>query len=239
MYLSSLVLSGPHVQLSKILMLLERDGTLRETMDELQFEKADYSGQPHTPCSSCGASLTGEYWQANGHPVCAPCATQLRTLTTAPTRQQMLQGALYALGAGVVAAIGYAIIVVVTGYDLALLSIGVGWLIGKAALRGAGEKGSRPLQYIALAAAYLAICGTFYAQILYGLAKQGRAINGIANYLMLYVLSLGKPYFELKEGLGGLIGLAILFFGLQQAWQQTRGATLEITGPHAMAAVQQ
>ncbi len=208
-------------------------------MDELQFEKADYGDAVRTPCSSCSTPLTTEYWQANGHPVCAPCAQQLRAFAVAPTTHQLLQGALYALGAGAVAAIGYAIIVVVTGYDLALLSIGVGWLIGKAALRGAGEKGSRPLQYIALAIAYLAICGTFFAQILYGLAREGRAVNGLASYLTLYLLSLGKPYFELQEGLGGLIGLAILFFGLQQAWQQTRGATLEITGPHAVAAVQQ
>jgi len=35
------------------------------------------------------------------------------------------------------------------------------------------------------------------------------------------VLSLGKPFYELSEGLGGILGIAILFFGLQQAWQQT------------------
>lgn len=208
-------------------------------MDELQFDKADYGGAAHTPCSSCGTALTAEYWQANGHPVCAPCAAQLRDFSTVPKPQELLRAAAYAIGAGVVAAIGYAIIVVVTGYDLALLSIGVGWLIGKAALRGAGDKGSRPLQYIALAAAYLAICGTFFGQIVYGLAQEGREVNGLAGYLTLYILSLGKPYFELQEGLGGIIGLAILFFGLQQAWQQTRGVTLAITGPHPVAAVQQ
>ena len=36
---------------------------------------------------------------------------------------------------------------------------------------------------------------------------------------------------ELSEGLGGILGIAILGFGLMQAWKQTGNAQVQLSGP--------
>jgi hypothetical protein len=131
------------------------------------------------------------------------------------------RGALFAAGAAVLCSFAYAAIIIISNYELALISIAVGWLVGTAARRGAGNQGSRPLQYVAVACTYAAIAGSLFFQVIYAYFQEGKVVASWSGYLQLGVLSLGKPFYELSEGLGGILGIAILFFGLQQAWQQT------------------
>ncbi len=138
-----------------------------------------------------------------------------------PQEVSVLRGALFAAGAGVLCSMGYAVILIVTRYELALISIAVGWLVGKAARQGAGGQGARALQYVAVACTYAAIAGSLFFQVIYAYFQEGKMVASAAGYVSLAVLSLGKPFYELQEGLGGVLGIAILFFGLQQAWQQT------------------
>jgi hypothetical protein len=53
----------------------------------------------------------------------------------------------------------------------------------------------------------------------------GAALMGLA------ILGLTSPFVELGDGFQGLIGLVILFVGVQIAWKLTAGARLEILGP--------
>jgi hypothetical protein len=49
----------------------------------------------------------------------------------------------------------------------------------------------------------------------------------------LAFLGLASPFLELQDPLHGLIGLVILFVGLQIAWKLTAGSAVpEITGPY-------
>jgi hypothetical protein len=47
----------------------------------------------------------------------------------------------------------------------------------------------------------------------------------------LLVLGLASPFLELASPLHGLIGLVILFVGLQIAWKLTAGKKVDILGP--------
>jgi hypothetical protein len=202
-------------------------------MDDLQFDKAEYSGPSGIGnCVMCARPIHDTYWHANGQNICGDCATTLQQAKQAPERSLITKGALYALGAAIGCAIAYAAILIITNYELALISIAVGWLVGKAARIGTGGLGGRPVQIVAVIATYMAISGSLFFQILYSFFKDGKVVSGPASYLMLFFISMGKPFFELQEGFGGLLGLAILFFGLQQAWQQTRAIQITLAGPY-------
>lgn len=47
----------------------------------------------------------------------------------------------------------------------------------------------------------------------------------------LALLGLASPFLELQNPVGGVIGLVILFVGIQFAWRQTAAPTLDIVGP--------
>ncbi len=203
-------------------------------MDDLQFDKAEFSNPSGIgPCVMCSTKIGSQYWHANGQVVCPNCATTLGTAQQAPARSLLLKGTLYAVISAIGCSIAYAAILIITNYELALISIAVGWLVGKAARVGTGGLGGRPVQIVAVIATYIAISGSLFFQIIYSFFKEGKVVNGILGYVYLFVISLGKPFFELQEGFGGLLGIAILFFGLQQAWQQTHGIQVAIAGPYS------
>lgn len=209
-------------------------------MDDLQFDKADYSGPTGIgPCANCGKPIGETYWHANGQNVCDACADMFKRVQQAPAQSVVVKGAIYAFGAALGCAIAYAAILIITKYELALISIAVGWLVGKAARIGTGGRGGRPVQIVAVIATYMAISGSLFFQILYAYFQEGKMVAGLWSYFVLFFLSMGKPFYELQEGLGGLLGLAILFFGLQQAWQQTHGVNIDIAGPYRSETVQQ
>ncbi|MGA2982367.1 MAG: hypothetical protein ABSG32_01060 [Terriglobia bacterium] len=56
-------------------------------------------------------------------------------------------------------------------------------------------------------------------------ANWGRAL------VMLPLVGLASPFLELQDPFHGLIGLVILFVGMQFAWKITRGISLQILGP--------
>jgi hypothetical protein len=203
-------------------------------MDDLQFDKAVFSNKAGIgPCVNCGARILSTYWHANGQPVCQNCATKLQNAQKAPSHSLLLRGAVYAFGAAIACSIAYASILIVTNYELALISIAVGWLIGKAARQGTGGLGGRPVQIVAVAATYIAISSSLFFQVLYTLFKEDREASHWTGYPLLLLYSFGRPFLELREGLGAILGIAILFFGLQQAWQQTGNATVTLAGPYS------
>ena len=53
----------------------------------------------------------------------------------------------------------------------------------------------------------------------------------------LLLLGLASPFWELSNPLNGIIGLAILAFGINIAWKLTAGPRLEILGPFRASAV--
>ena len=201
-------------------------------MDDIQFEKAEYSNPAGVgPCAMCGARILATYWQVNGTAVCPNCGGTVSAAVATPSDPMLLHGALYAVGAALACAVGYAAILTVTNYELAIVSIAVGWLVGQAARKGTNGQGGRPLQIIAVAATYVAICSSVFLQSLWILHNTDRVISDLRGYFVVFLISMGKPFLELKDGLGGILGIAILIFGLMQAWKQTGNAKLTLTGP--------
>jgi hypothetical protein len=53
---------------------------------------------------------------------------------------------------------------------------------------------------------------------------------------ILLLVGLASPFLELTTGFGGIIGLVILFVGIQIAWKITKGIELQILGPFGLKA---
>lgn len=102
-------------------------------------------------CSQCAQSLAGSYFLSAGQAWCPACTERGRLLTPAtgcrPLALAVLFGALAAVAAGGL----WAVIVILTGYQLGLVAIVVGILVGLAVRRGSGSTGGRRYQVLAMA----------------------------------------------------------------------------------------
>ncbi|ADW67743.1 hypothetical protein [Granulicella tundricola] len=129
---------------------------------------------------------------------------------------------LFGLGAAVVGCVGYAV-VGLSHIMASIVSIGVGWLVGKAMMTGSGGVGGRPYQVAAVLMTYFACSVGDMVDILH---FQGIpfALMGKLPPAFLLKLAVGLPFLQLRSNpLNGGLGLLILFFGLQAAWRIAAG----------------
>jgi hypothetical protein len=68
--------------------------------------------------------------------------------------------------------------------------------------------------------------------------KEVAKVPSLATLILGFGLLLGialiSPFLGLMGGVGGLIGLAIIAFGLMQAWKQTAGPSQVLAGPYKL-----
>jgi hypothetical protein len=128
--------------------------------EELQFDQAEYATPaPAGPaCGVCKRPIDDAYYEINGKIVCAQCRQQIEAAFRGGSR---LARALKALILGSLAAVaGAAIyygIIRATGYNIGLVAIVVGFMVGGAVRKGSGNRGGRFYQVLALFLAYIAI----------------------------------------------------------------------------------
>ena len=127
----------------------------------IQFEKAEYESGNH--CVICQNELQASYFKINNQTTCSSCAdkavSEHRLIQLRGGR--LLPALLYGAGAAIAGAAIYAIIAFTTGFEFGLISILIGWMVGKAMMRGSQGVGSRKLQIAALALTYLSITGGY------------------------------------------------------------------------------
>ena len=230
-------------------------------LEGLQFQRAEISGKA---CVACSAAIPDEYFHLNGVDLCPGCAGQWQHFQQEPKGGALLRGVLYGFGAAIAGAILMAVISYVTGYQLALISIAVGWMVGKAFRTGTGGGTSKRCQLLAVTLAYFGITMSFIPDLFGGpdASKQittqgavksgnkdgksaessssdaaktpkepmtaGRFALGLAALIGVTLLS---PFLLLLTGFSGLINLAIVFFGLQQAWKLMAPDPRTLDGP--------
>ena len=159
-----------------------------------------------------------------------PAAGVEENAVPADTRQAFARALRYG---AVNAAIGCALFALVGHWVmLGLVSIVVGIMVGNGMMRGSGGVGGRKYQWAAVVLTYFAVSFASTLDLFWALAQKGHGPGAfLARHPIVVVLyALLGPFMELMVSFGyGLLGLAILFFGLQAAWKATRG------GPEAVA----
>jgi hypothetical protein len=198
-------------------------------MDELQFERADYGTAPvATSCTGCHQPVVGEYYDVNGKPFCAACTSAIRQ-----AHGDSPGGAAFgrALGAGVAAgAVGsalYYIVEKISGYQLSLIAIAVGFLVGRAVRWGTGGRGGALYQVLAVALTYVAIAFSWLPMVL-----ERNDDIGLADLVPLTTFLLGLP---IRIGMESPMLILVIGIGLWEAYKFTAPVPLAISGPFPAA----
>jgi hypothetical protein len=124
-----------------------------------QFGTAEYATTPASNvCQFCQQPLSGVYYRVNGAMACAGCAEKMRGEIDKDKHAAYVRALTYGIGAGVVGLIGYALIaILLQGWVISYMSIGVGWLVGTAMMKGSNGVGGRRYQIAAALLTYAAV----------------------------------------------------------------------------------
>jgi hypothetical protein len=139
----------------------------------LQFEKAEFAGGATQTCTACSAGIHGEYYTINAQAVCPPC----RNRASAPGSgiARFVKAAAFgavaaALGAGI-----YWAILALTGYEIGLISILVGFMVGAAVRAGSEQRGGWLYQLLAIFLTYTAIVSAYVPLVVKGFNEMAAA----------------------------------------------------------------
>jgi hypothetical protein len=192
---------------------------------EDEFDRAEFDEGEGQNCASCKAHVAGQFYSVNGVTVCAPCGKGLAEHQKGGTTPI---GLLRAIAFGSVpAAIGglaWWALLAYTGYQLALIAIAIGFGVGAAVRMASRGRGGLAYQIIAVALTYFSVASAYVP------FAMGNPTNSFGDALLL---ALKAPF----QGEGGsmLLGLAILAFGLWQAFKMNAHTPLDVSGPHEIA----
>jgi hypothetical protein len=127
------------------------------------------------PCAECRGPIVDTYYEADEGVICAACHPRVAS----SVNQASLGRFSRALGFGIVAAaVGAAVyfsVLAVTGRDVTLVALIVGFLVGKAVRVGARGRGGRRYQWLAVMLTYLAIATTYVPFVMKGFSRGSTA----------------------------------------------------------------
>ena len=234
----------------------------------LQFETAVESKQiaaegaerQRVTCAACQRTITDAYFDVNGTTACESCHAEIARHAETPRGMGIfVKATIFGVVAAILGAVLYYAVIAITNFEIGLVAIAIGYMVGFAVRKGAGG-GGRRFQVIAVLLTYWAV-GLAYVPLVFRdapasrrepqQAEQAGAVQiaertddkeGVRNAsvpLALAVLggfSLALPVLAVIGSLpGGLISAAIIAFGMQQAWRLTRAPELVMTGPYRIA----
>jgi hypothetical protein len=124
-----------------------------------QFGTAEYTNTPGgNRCEFCQQPLSGTYYRVNASAACPGCAQKLHSEVDRDKHAAYVRALTYGIGAAVVGLIGYAVIaILLQGWVISYMSIGVGWLVGTAMMKGSKGVGGRRYQIAAALLTYAAV----------------------------------------------------------------------------------
>jgi hypothetical protein len=133
--------------------------------DELQFDRVSTGPAPSAPpgkvavtCAACQTSIETTYFEVNGSILCRLCRARAESAAEKPRGiVPFMIATIYGLGAGVVGAIIYYAVIAITNFEIGIVAILIGYMVGYAVHKGAGLRGSRRFQVLAVALTYLSI----------------------------------------------------------------------------------
>ncbi len=191
----------------------------------------------------------------NGAIACPACKDRVLAARDGGSRVGRL---LAAGGLGLLAAIAGAtvwiVIVRVTHYEIGLVAIGVGLLVGAAVRRGSGGRGGWGYQTLAVVLTYSAMVAYYVPYVLEGLRKGASEAHATSEpggatapaHAMLEPGGATAPAHAAPPEAGAgaapflagaenIIGILILLFALYEAWKLNKRQVFAVTGPFQVA----
>jgi hypothetical protein len=124
-----------------------------------QFGTAEYaSNSGSNRCRICQQPMGGTYYRVNSAMVCPSCVEKLHGEMKLDTHAAFVRALAYGVGAAAAGLVGYALIaILLQGWVISYMSIGVGWLVGTAMMKGSNGAGGRRYQIVAALLTYAAV----------------------------------------------------------------------------------
>ena len=151
---------------AKDLEAATQSGASDAALGSLDFERAENVSHSGSVCAQCATPITDRYYTLGSHVLCEPCHLAFRNAKAPGNAASRWVGAV-ALGT-VAAAIGCALWMLVTeltGYEIGLIAIAVGYIVGMAVHIGARRTGGLVYQLLAVFLTYTAIVMTYVPMI--------------------------------------------------------------------------
>jgi hypothetical protein len=121
-----------------------------------QFGTAEFKGDPDR-CQLCGQTLGSTYYRVGPHQACPACAEKAKFETPKDTHAAFVRGVIFGCGGALLGLIAYSTFGIVTGLVIGYLSLLVGYLVGKAIMKGSRGIGGRRYQIAAVLLTYAAV----------------------------------------------------------------------------------
>jgi hypothetical protein len=243
------------------------DNDTHGSSDDLQFDRVvandasaeSAGGTPGVVCVVCKKPLLTDYFLINGKTVCDSCRAAVLSSTAVPKGLAPMGKS---IGLGLLAAIAgaavYYGVIRITNFEIGIVAILIGYMVGWAVRKGANGRGGRRFQILAVALTYWAV-GLAYAPLVYegtmrhsekpAVSVQGSvsdststatAVGGsksVGSRLValgtLFFLSFALPVITIFQSMpGGILSAFIIFIGLRQAWQMTAAPVMKLSGPY-------
>jgi hypothetical protein len=136
------------------------------SLDSLDFERAEKTSGAAPACAQCATPITDRYFTLGSHTLCEACHFAFQHAKAPGNPATRFMGAA-GLG-GIAAAVGCGIWMAVTeltGYEIGLIAIVVGYIVGFAVHVGSRRVGGLAYQLLALILTYSAIVMTYVPTI--------------------------------------------------------------------------
>lgn len=228
----------------------------------LQFDRAEPAkGGPGAAaaCTACKQPLGSIYYEVNGKVICERCRNQvLEHVHAGSSAGRFGKALLFGVGAAIAGTILYYAILAITGLELSLISIVVGFMVGAAVRKGSGGRGGWRYQALAMFLTYTSIVSSYVPLIVQEIRKQGTTVAAAdsaaraaevsapspdsaptvstgAKVLAIATL-LGLLYaLPFLGGADNIIGIIIIAIGVYEAWRLNKKVEVSITGPFKVA----
>jgi hypothetical protein len=208
-----------------------QSGASDASFDSLDFERLDRTSASAPACASCATAVTDRYYTIGSHLLCEACHFGFQNAKPPGNAVSRFLGA---AGLGTIAAaIGCALWMAVTqlsGYEIGLIAIVVGYIVGFAVHFGARRVGGLTYQLLAVFLTYSAIVMTYVPPIARQLNAGESALQG---WIAAIPLAYAAPFWM---GFKNAIGILIIGFALWQAFRMNAGSKLELQGPFRLQA---
>jgi len=132
----------------------------------LQFDTAEpvQAAAADVRCAACGAPLDA-YFEVRGAVACARCKEAVVAAAARSHLPTLLAATALGLVAAAVGSALYYAVAKITGYEIGLISIVVGLLVGFAVRKGSAARGGWRYQALAIFLTYLSIASTYVPRV--------------------------------------------------------------------------
>jgi hypothetical protein len=197
--------------------------------EPLQFDRAEFEApaDERPGCTVCQQPIADEYYEIHGKVMCPRCRHGVEAAFRggSPLARVFLATAYGVAGAVAGTIVYYVWLRATNGWNLSLVSILVGFIVGKAVRTGTGNRGGSFYQALAIFLTYASLVAK---NVLWELREVSlRALT--QGFVDLF----GSP---LKEGLADPITGVIYALALLPAWTLNRPVKLVFNGPFRLGA---